>query len=398
MRKAIFVLFLLAISLVPAHAQPESWPIVERCLAPTTPPEGWTFDGTLLMQGRYGIHSYNASWETPRVQIWMDVRALRGGALSPDGQWYAVPFGEFYVTESYNHVTSVDEIHVHSTVDDREYTLTATDPWGYGGSYTQIHWTVDGALLFLSENGYEKRGWQAVDPLTGESMTLPPVVNTVSTFYSALFAPSPDWQRAVEYSRPETGDDRWQLRELTTDHADVLTTFESEVYYDILPVAWLPDSSLFAAQFEREGEAQLALYDRNGQQQDALYVLPTGRIVSPVGLTWSADGRYLAFNVIDDGYDNYNSTYTNYAWEANSTLMLADKQTQTIIDTCLSIGTGLAWSPETNQLAFLASGGGQRPIQILGIDEMTVYTVGSHYFDYTTTHTELRGMLGWRVP
>ncbi|HEX2623609.1 MAG TPA: hypothetical protein VHL11_25790, partial [Phototrophicaceae bacterium] len=47
----------------------EGWTYERACLpdAPTEPPSDWTFDGTLLYRGQYGIHGYHQGWDTTRV-------------------------------------------------------------------------------------------------------------------------------------------------------------------------------------------------------------------------------------------------------------------------------------------------------------------------------------------
>ncbi len=111
MRKFLILLIslvsLLLLGAPVLHAQdatdtPDAgWPVEERCVgAPTKPPKGWSYDGTILMTGYAGIHGVNAKWDTPRVLAKLSDKDVWGGALSPDGKWYASPYGERFTTES----------------------------------------------------------------------------------------------------------------------------------------------------------------------------------------------------------------------------------------------------------------------------------------------------------
>jgi hypothetical protein len=93
------------------------WPVAQRCVGePTAPPAGWTFEGTILMTGYAGIHAVQADWETPRVVVFLNRdwgesdSDLPGGALSPNGRWYASPYGSRVMERSYNVVTTLNEI------------------------------------------------------------------------------------------------------------------------------------------------------------------------------------------------------------------------------------------------------------------------------------------------
>ena len=72
-RLLIITIFLLFVLPHAATAQDDDtssgWPIVERCVTPTVRPDGWTFDGTILLEGYAGIHGVNDAWPTPRVLI-----------------------------------------------------------------------------------------------------------------------------------------------------------------------------------------------------------------------------------------------------------------------------------------------------------------------------------------
>ncbi len=111
----ILLLTLTTSSAVAQEVTDTGWPVQERCTgSPTAPPKGWTYNGTILLTGNSGIHGVNAAWETPHILTFLDDNDLWGGALSPDGQWYASPRGTFTITETYNGITEIDELRVSS--------------------------------------------------------------------------------------------------------------------------------------------------------------------------------------------------------------------------------------------------------------------------------------------
>lgn len=93
----IAIMFLLCIvaPLAAQDATPDTgWPIEQRCVGdPTPPPADWSYDGTILYQGKYGIHGLRSDWPTSRVLAFTNItdsdQFLYGGALSPDFYWYA---------------------------------------------------------------------------------------------------------------------------------------------------------------------------------------------------------------------------------------------------------------------------------------------------------------------
>src|SRR5690606_35951618 len=87
MRYLLTFLMLLLISAIAAaqEATPEGWEVVQRCVGePTTPPEGWNYEGTILLWGNYGIHAIQVDWDVPRVVAFIRDQTIFGGAgLSP---------------------------------------------------------------------------------------------------------------------------------------------------------------------------------------------------------------------------------------------------------------------------------------------------------------------------
>ncbi|HEX3051359.1 MAG TPA: hypothetical protein VHP83_11935, partial [Aggregatilineaceae bacterium] len=134
-RLGLFILgFLMVAFTIPpdfiiAQDDAQGWPVVQRCLTPTAAPEGWTYTGTILLDGYAGIHGVNADWATPRVLVFLNWPSKASArALSPDGNWLAVATqSHLEEAESDRWLTVfVDRIDIYSTLHFRE---TYSLPW-----------------------------------------------------------------------------------------------------------------------------------------------------------------------------------------------------------------------------------------------------------------------------
>ncbi|MEO1291114.1 MAG: hypothetical protein AAFV93_25550, partial [Chloroflexota bacterium] len=124
MHRFILMMILLSLPVVISQSQETSdtgWEIIERCVHdPITPPDDWTFDGTILATGWAGIHGINANWDTPRILVfrsddWLDILT----SFSPDYQWFAVGRGNIdfeSCPDCFRHQYQLDSISVYSTV------------------------------------------------------------------------------------------------------------------------------------------------------------------------------------------------------------------------------------------------------------------------------------------
>jgi hypothetical protein len=368
------ILFLLAITL--AHAQdttPEAddaWAIEQRCVAePTTPPDDWTFDGTILMTGYAGVHAINDDWETPRIVV----PGASTNALSPDGRWYAVPEGEGHQSDSLTHWdVSIHEIVVYSTETSESYSV----PWdaffhysNSGADEYYVTWLDNERFIYYRGSEWVTLEITIVNPFTGE---VTPWASPLDDSYDYFF--SPDLTRFV-------------AQEQVYDFATATALTDS---LSIGAVDWATDSSRFVAVFrDRENELlQLRLYDRDGNLLDVMYtgqeteLIPFNtRPAFADNMAWSADGRYLALETAVSGRIS----------ELGSKLYIMDMEAQLIYDTCLSIGDGIVWSPDGTQLAFIAAGRDHRAVHILDTASWSLYTVAYH------TAYISQGVIGWRA-
>src|SRR5689334_6655260 len=95
----------LFLALSPSAAQDTGatgWPVEKRCVSePTTSPADWSFQGTIFTMDNViyredigGVHAIRADVDTPYYVAANGKDFVDAGALSPDGKWFAVPYGD----------------------------------------------------------------------------------------------------------------------------------------------------------------------------------------------------------------------------------------------------------------------------------------------------------------
>jgi hypothetical protein len=370
----------LALSTFTAAQHDNGWPIEQRCVGePTMPPEDWTFEGTILMTGYAGIHAVQADWETPRVVVFLDEeRNLRGGTLSPDGNWYASPYGDVYETETHNFITTVEEIRIYSTVEaQEEYSVALPDTPFFGGTYGKAHWLDNSHFIF--ETGITPHIVE-INPFTGEMSTWDGAISDLSGNNGSHPYPSPDFTRYLTFGSVYDVATGGRLQDIP-------------IYLGsrIPVIVWKPDSTHFVAEIQGDeinAKHALGLFDRDGNLVSSIFnftndkqirrALDRSSVLEDIpweNIAWSLHGRYVAFIVQEQPYPLVTNLY------------IADIEQRRVIDTCISTDAGLAWSPKGTQLALMAEGEGQRPILVYDIQQNQILNVGYHS----------GGILAWRA-
>lgn len=378
---------------MPQHVNGENianakWSVEERCISkPIVPPQDWSYDGTILMTGYAGIHGVNADWETPHVLTFLNDSDLWGGALSLDGQWYASPRGDFTITETYNGITGVDELRVFSVDRDRDYFYSlAVDRAEYvffGYTHAQVYWRDNETFLYANTE---------FSPFRGESTDWPTSEYNFDGQPHQRFYFSPDWTRWIFNGLDEQNHSVWKISDLTQNK--ILEKLDITV-----PIAWNPDASAFVATITDGQEIpsySFALFDRQGNPLETIFAVPVGQQLGLFTLGWSPNGRYLAFITFENSFP-----WNHYS--PQNTLYIADVQNSVIYNTCVAIGEGLAWSPNSNidQLTFLVSGEGTKEVLILDMNSYSLYSIARHLVSYNRRVYQGRqsaydGIVGWR--
>ncbi len=371
------------------------WPVEERCVsAPTKPPKGWSYDGTILMTGYAGIHGVNAKWDTPHILVFLGDNDLWGGALSPDGKWYASPYGHIEVTETYSSFSVIDQVRVFDTTGHSKPYRVDFGGLFYGTGYGQIYWQNNEHFLY-SQSIVPSQ--VMINPFTSQIDIWDKLDPNYDT-YDVRLRFAPDWSRVV-YDHHNL-DYTYQL--VLRDIRQLTDTQELPIRD---PIIWKPDSTSFIADVSNNAnqgmvkpDEKLALFDRNGNLIDTVFLVPKGQQIGRLNTGWSSDGRYFVF--ITFPYEVYGGMYhlADYGYE--NTLYILDTQEHQVINTCLKSGIGFAWSPQNHQLAFLESGDGLQNVFILDVDNSKLHSVSKHKFTYLDTGNVLRssrGVIGWRA-
>jgi hypothetical protein len=361
------------------------WPVVERCVTPTVRSDGWTFDGTILLEGYAGIHGVNAAWPTPRVLVFLRDAVMAGDAgLSPDGKWYAKLHQEIFYGKNYNDLFAIDGIRVYSTEDRNEVYFFSWDNYYFrneGGD--RMYWLDNSHLIYkyIRRASGERVRTLVIDPFDGSTIEWKGVKRYRVLYIRAIYPwewptqyPSPDFTRVLIY---------WFWGgEPPGLYYPASYGLITEINLAHEPsVKWMQDSSRFVAEIdtdpdEQRESRQLALFNREGNQLDVLIALGDDDSLSIPAAGWSSDGRYLAVTI---------------KHQENRVLHLVDLDNHQIINTCLPIGDGAAFSPDNTQLALLEPGTGTRYVMVLDLETWTLHPVARHIVEDGDG-----SVIGWR--
>lgn len=381
MFRLLVAIFLVLISASTLFAQDENqyFPIVENCIPePVLPPDDWTYDGTIMMDGYAGIHGMNAEWDTPRV-LMFDTYAPNGDSpvygteLSPDGKWLAVPMGETWTEPSFNQYTNVRGVRVYPTDGSLEYIdfrMEEYDFFSYfprAWSFIPVQW-VDNESFVMGDI--------LVHPFEGKVE-----LATIDTGWSTLNvrAYSPDTSLAFS-GYPIGSDYKYGLY----DPTDPETTFIEISPLDGL--SWKRDSTDFIAIVENEEfePTYLALYNRYGEKiKDVLSVKDRRfEFVETVDIRrnetqWSPDNKLFVL------------TWQPQTYQGTTPIYIIDFETEQIIDTCLRTSNIPVWSPDGKMLAFLKTTRNNQNIVVVDLELQKAYIVGKHLGSGSA-------MVGWR--
>jgi hypothetical protein len=365
---------------------PPGWPIVERCVTPTVRPDGWTFEGTILLTGYAGIHGVNDAWSTPHVLVFLGSSTVPGGArLSPDGRWYAELGGKVFPSSTHNDYYDVEAIRVYSTVNGELYAFPWENDYLANWGRSQMYWLDNDHLVYeYSEDAIRKPGEILILNLSDGSVVsweghikdvlfVGEVWQQGDSYFVSAQTPSPDLTRTVvsrEYFHPTA----------------LYDTMNGEVLVEISPaywpyISWTPDSSLFVIVIDTDPDEdresrQLALLDRSGNFVDVVLTLSENQQISKKASTWSQDGRFLTLE-LDQRHQE-------------DSLYIVDLEERQIIDTCLQTGAGAAFSPGNTQLAILERGEGTKYVMVLDLESWALHPVANHIVEYG------EGVIGWR--
>jgi hypothetical protein len=369
----MFVWFVFELSTTAQEDDITAWTIEESCIAaPSAMPDDWAYSGTILMSGYAGIHGVRMEWETPHVVAFFRSHSkgdapMIGGQISPDGRWYALPFGETYLEFSYNYYFFVHGWRVYSTSDDQqvlEFSLGDQDFYCYicsvtAWEYLPIEWIDNESLVIggILSRPFENR------------VEVAAFNSALSSLSNRFLSPDKIYAYLFNYG----------LYELSAPQETLKTLG------DVNGVSWRRDSLGFIANLhnERQDWNGLVYYERDGTLID--YIFNAGdRLITferdasgRNELRWSPNNDYFAY--IDDSYTE------------PSRLYILDFERKIVIDTCLSPLTHPVWSPDGNMLAYVTLARENLKVVVVDLEKWQAFDVARHSGSTTVE------MVGWRA-
>jgi hypothetical protein len=368
MRK--FLIFLISllfgVSVIYAQeaiAMPDAgWPVEERCVgAPTKPPMGWSYGGILFTQnsGMYsedggGFHAIRQQVATPYYIATNNKDIVYAGALSPDGKWFAVPYGysiDQHIDDFGNSAGSeyfVNAIRIYRT----DYThLSYQIDWRLSDQNVvidKIMWIDNDRLIYsLNEASLNKKAYIVVNPFTDERIGWKKVQEKLTL---------DQWKTFFHYSNPR--EDGWLIEPKVSQRT---LEFIDQYRFNKSEIRWLPDLSGFVVFIPSSANSRqgLALFS----EQDGLRSIITNNVVVQVKV--SANGHYIA----------YQTTVTDLQNKEVPEINIADLQAQTITQLCYGADYPMfQWSPFSDQLAIRKDG----VVSILDLDSWQLYDIAKN--------------------
>ena len=342
----------------------EGWEIVERCVGePITPPDDWTFDGTILATGWAGIHGINADWDVPRILAFNNSWNTEiGGTLSPSNEWFAVTTASERLSNDsiYTRIVTEYDLKIYNLVDRR---IQISFDWqnqydvviGSGATryYSQRmpRWLDDETILY-----------QRDDQLYEINITTQEIIESSIYWEEEIFSPLfPDYIMSIspDFSRTVFRDNRREYALINLENLNVLSypaqLSDDESYSIGARISWSPDSSLFLLSRNQ----QVNLFNRDGE----IFI-----IIDESGLP--SDSAFSLKN-------------NSFVYFHNGTIHVADIQNQQLTDTCFSDYYGsVSWSPSGNFIAIMGDYPEPvtqtRPVYVLDLTSQQVYIVAYH--------------------
>jgi hypothetical protein len=356
MRFLLVLLLLFAAFLVQAQEE-ETWTISERCLTePSTPPEDWSYDGTILARSQIGIHGTNQDWETRRILAYLP-NNTQFDFLSPDGKAWITFQGDSYCGGTCSgREVRVNDMTIHNLTSaiaesyEIEWELFTPDDYRQAEGMRRspvLRWLNPTQFLYVKD----------IDdsPYTFENT---PVVFDITTnefeVYETSLDPrefhgiSPDATLAI-YTDSTPPNPIYQTHIVNLQNSSEIAVLDDSFNPLFLSFnMWSPDSQFFLASKLENPDAEswewnftIWLMNREGTALYSMIPFPLQDLgYGHMDVDWSPDGRYLTlFRASNSG--------NRFSW-------LIDLQGKHSYDLCFDKATSAAWSSESQHLALQA--------------------------------------------
>lgn len=346
-------------------AEPDTFPVEQRCIdAPTQPPSDWTYPGMILMSGYAGIHAMRADWDTPRVVAFLSSDSdgnepIAGGQLSPDQNWYAVPMGKAELQALNNVIYSVRGLRIYSLSGGGEVISFRLDDFSNIYEFSTDTWTYYPIQWYDNETVII--GGLLLHPFSGEGETNS--FDLIGWGQTPVF--SPDLTRAWGSGVFSRG----------AFYRDFYNPLEPEKFNKQLEgveaISWQRDSSGFMAYPSLYSAVWhgLSYYNRDGKLKEPILEINGTSIPLRSGISgradlqWSSDNNFFVLALLNS--------------PANM-IYLVNMQARVVIDTCLTPVSNAVWSSDGMMFAYLANV--RENLNLIVVDTTTwqAYIVARH--------------------
>lgn len=322
MRRLIFTLTAILCIGVHSFAQGSGWPLTQDCAAAADP---LPFDGVIVTANPdEGVRALRSSIGATYFVAFAGSNFTQAGALSPDGRYFAVPYGTIQVAGSFDNRARITELRLHTT--DPVPQIVRRIPWDatfQDYEIPAVRWLDSETILFAGGKFAEPKVYYTVNVFADEITPQPTPLGQYETI-------APDQQQGIGRYQ-----DSYALYELSSG-------WVIRRLVDMRGFVWNPVASVFAALVQDGATRLLALLTPDAAQQTIL-TLDERYVVR--NFTWSPDGERFAFSLFDPQEDE-------------NRLVIGDTRTETLMDTCILLHNavrGAVWSPAGDRLAVVTS-------------------------------------------
>lgn len=378
--KRLLLIPLLCLLLLPSVARTvqaaDGWPVEQRCVGKATPPlPGWTFPGTILMRGKDEIDAFRGGWISVKTLLslkggdfydFVTDGDLPGGMLSPDGRWYASPYGDRIQSNTGNLITDVKGIRISNLIENGLPHIFHMPDDGTlyqytHGTYDKIYWIGDHQFLFADY----RFDVQSDRILKWSGLTF-------SSFDLFASYPSPDWNSVLQIYKSKALAFIYEPLSAKLTGTIAVADYRDDDWQSDTLISWMPNSQRYAAEVKDGEQRELAIADSQGSIKDIILKLDSDTRLSAKTSAWSSDGQFFAFALVSD-------YYVSQVEQPKSLLYIADTQRRLVIDLCLTIGDGLAWSrQQKNLLAFLSKNDEQSDLIVVNMENLLTYNLAPY--------------------
>ncbi len=336
MRRLTLIALLLTLSVSIYGQDAAPFTLTQACAPPESEAGRADFPGVLLGYAvADGVRAYRAEVGVSYYVAFAGSAFIDGGAVSPDGKYYAVPYGLVQMPTGTDRRYHAFELRIMGT--DRLTQLRRVIAWsayfqvGGPGDIQPLRWLDASTLVYPQGDVRGSLAMQTVTPFT-ETVGITPAPDLDG--YEAF---SPDFTRAIGPDADGTA-----LYDLRT--GQVLRRVDA-----LRRITFAPGTGFAAVDLIDGRNRALRVYDADGAPLETLLRFDADTLV--YNLSFSPDGARLAFTRYDpQPHENR--------------LVLADLESRTLLDTCLLLdpqhkggprGGALAWSPEGGALAVVVA-------------------------------------------